>query len=162
MKGEIKRYVGEVVEGLVLFIREEYKLKKFEVETTVSFDNRRKYSWGGTNKSGQPFINIAVDYHACKMMFRHRKKISLFEYSDYEDHPIIGSVPTANWKLYIYRVVAHELAHCVELYPMSVKKRLRFHKKASLQDNPESGHGKLFQEIYVTLMNNWQQLQGSI
>lgn len=162
MKGLIKIYIENVVERLVLYIRIKYKLKKFNIVTRVSFDERRLYSWGGVNDKGKPFVNMAIDWKACKSAFQKGEEINLFEYEDYEHHPLIGSTPTENWKFYVYRLVCHELAHCIELYPMRKEKRLKFHTKQSIADTTKSGHGKLFQEIYIDLVqNNWNFEEGN-
>lgn len=162
MKGKIKRYIEHLVKKLIPYIRERYKIKNFDVSIRVSFDHRRTHSWGGV-ENGRPFVNLAIDYEACRNALLKGTEINLFEYEDYEHHPLIGSNPTGNWKFYIYRLTMHELAHCVELYPMRLEKRLKFHSKLSIADNRESGHGMLFQEIYIDLVkNNWNFESGCL
>jgi len=156
MKGRIRDYTEKQIDKLTSYIRRKYRLRKFEVQKFVSFDDRRLYSWGGIKDGGKPFINLAINYGMCKSACLKGEEIDLFEYEDYEHHPLIGAAPTKNWKFYIFRLVCHELAHCVELYPMRNEKRLKFHNKQSIKDSPNSGHGKLFQEIYIDLVkNNW-------
>lgn len=157
MKGVIRGYAIEEFEKLVRYVTVKYKLRKFHCTLSVSFDNRRMFCWGGRNNQGKPFVSLALDYDACKMADRDGVEIDMFEYEDYEHDPVIGKAPTLNWRYYVFRMVAHELAHAVELYPMRIEKRLKYHTKDSIRDKPKSEHGMMFQEIYVDLMqNNWQ------
>jgi hypothetical protein len=156
MKGVIRAYANEEFEKLVDYIRVKYKLRKFPCTLSVSFDNRRLFCWGGRNNQGKPFISLALDYESCKLASLKGAEIDLFEYEDYEHHPVIGKTPTTNWRYYVFRMVAHELAHTVEFHPMRIEKRLKYHTKASIKDLPKSEHGLMFQEIYVDLMHNWQ------
>lgn len=160
MKEKIRRYVKHLISKLVPYIRERYKIKNFEVASTISFDSRRVNSWGGVigNKG---YLSFAINRDAC--VDAKRDGVDMFEYADYKDHPYIGARCTNNWKFYIFRLVMHELAHCVELYPMRIEKRLKFHSKESILDNPPSEHGLLFQEIYIDLVeNHWNFEKGII
>jgi hypothetical protein len=121
----------------------------------VSFDKRRKYSYGGlyfVDNKWVPGINLAMSLHEL-----HAEVMHYIEYEHYATDCQIGSLFFITWKQYLDAMLCHELAHAVQ---HSVILRLNFTKaKSCLNDFrgdwQDDSHGELFQFILREFRMQW-------
>jgi len=129
--------------------------QSWQPKVRVSFDKRRKFSYGGlyfSNLGTSPGINLAFSDEIFEDTM-----ICCLEYEHYATDPEIGSLYFLNWKQYVDAVLCHELAHAVQ---HSVILRLKINVKLGVLQNfkgdwQDDNHGELFQFCLRQFRREW-------
>lgn len=134
----------------VAFIR--YFLDAHEFEPTLRMSWRKDLtSEGGLCRNRKPYIDIAMG-----LVYRFLEDESQL-YDEYEfiaDDLGIGDETVSSWKLYFAFLIAHELAHVVELSDYTGPKARKLFKRNRVMMTVRDGHGKLWESIYRVLRDS--------
>ncbi len=144
----LDKFVLTLAHRMIEYVRSEYNAPDFDVRIRCDYSTRRKCSWGGI-RNGKNFISLALNgYHLAS---HYNDPVTFNEYKNFAADPVIGTV-TAKWQKALAALIAHEMAHAVEL--------------GSIKQNAVSAHGltaigkhgSLWKEIYrkfrINFVNN--------
>ena len=111
---------------------------------------------GGYDDRGLPFVRISLNELSSIIGTN-----SLVEYEEY-DHissdPVIGNA-SVNWKQYLARLIAHEIAHTLALGKNNrVRNIVLSHIDVNVFDDIDDHHGKLWQELYRIICEEHVQI----
>jgi hypothetical protein len=152
----LKTYARMQATAMIVWARDCFGFQKsWQPKIAVSFDKRRKFSYGGlyfSNKGTSPGINLAFSEEIFGGAI-----ISCLEYEHYDTDPEIGSLYFLNWRQYVDAVLCHELAHAVQ---HSVILRLKVNVNRGVLrdfkgDWQDDDHGDLFQFCLRQFRREW-------
>lgn len=145
---EIAAYTRAVVTHMLPHIKQVHNMPNLAPRVLMSFKRHRTTSYGGLDGSGNPYISLVLRRYA--LVEPHTATMT--EYASYRADPVIGSVK-GSWKKAIAALVAHELAHVVQVLCAVSSRRCR-----SLGIDPseaDAGHGDFWKGIYRDLRVNF-------
>ena len=134
----LDQFVLNLSKQMIEFVRLEYNAPDFDVRIRCDYSPRRKCSWGGI-RGGKNFISLALSKY--QTAAQYNDPVTFNEYKHFAADPVIGTV-TADWQKALAALIAHEMAHAVELG--SIKQNA----VSAHGLNQVGKHGNLWKEIY--------------
>lgn len=154
---QVRDYAIYAIQKMLSWAQKNYELSDRINDPVIitSFDKKRMYSYGGwtQNRKGHwcPYINLSL-YDNIRF-----KPAMLEEYDWYKDDPVIGERWAKTWKYSVRTLVAHEVAHILEMAPIylfdedSKKRLIKRFGRSKLSDD----HSDTFQKIYRVLRRKY-------
>lgn len=137
MNKELEQEVIKFANKVIEFVRSTYD-SKFTCDVKVSWDSRRKTSWGGKNSAGKKYISIAIH------RYTYLDKVGDFwhfqEYKTVAQYRDTCEFYATNPLLVFKAIICHEVAHA---YIAHIYKN---RKTAGIRP-----HGPEWREIYAKL-----------
>lgn len=156
-KKQIREYTHHAVNQMLRWVQKHYKISDVIAEPViiVSFDKRRKYSYGGWAKArdGRWRPNFNFFFKKCVDFKPHFDN----EYDWFNDDPVIGKRWVPTWKYCVRLFAAHEVAHVVELahfYLRNPEEKDRLIKRFG-RSKFNDDHSGSFQKVYRVLRKKY-------
>lgn len=145
VRPKLDYFVLDLSRKMIDYIQSEYNALDFAVKIRCDYSTNRKCSWGGIRR-GKNFISLALNKYS--LASHYNDPMTFNEYPSFASDPIIGTI-SGNWQKALAALIAHEMAHAVELG--SIKQNA----VSAHGLNVRGKHGPLWKEIYRKLRINF-------
>lgn len=146
----VEQYAKSMAAKMEAYVQTQYNVPNFKLKVIVSYGERRRISRGGT-RGGEPFINLV-----CKRFAAAAEVGALMtetEYAHIRNDPVIGEMRDVSWEKALSGLVAHEVAHAVQFFPLTKRSAMEMLGVNELDGRNDilKKHNWFWQRIYADL-----------
>ena len=146
----VEQYARATAAKMESYVQSQYNVPDFKLKVIVSYGKRRRSSWGGM-RNGKPFINLVCKRFAAAS--EAGVMMTETEYAHIRNDPVIGEMKDVPWETALAGLIAHEIAHAVQFFPLT--KRSAMEKLGVKELDGHScilkNHNWFWQRIYADL-----------
>lgn len=145
---EYNAFAEAVSRKMMVFARERFSIP------ALDFDIRFNRKPTGNSRAVRVGDRYFISYAFMKLIGKPLEGFR--EYARFAHHPVIGSVKSDDWKVYVTVVAAHEVSHIIQFWLANNPNPLRQPTMRNIKGEAyfnelgyyEGGHGVFFQSIY--------------
>lgn len=150
IQATVEQYARATAAKMEAYVQSQYNVPDFKLKVIVSYGERRRISRGGT-RGGKPFINLV-----CKRFAAAAEAgvvMTETEYAHIRNDPVIGEMKDVPWETALAGLIAHEIAHAVQFFPLTKRSAMEKLgvKELDGRNSILEKHNWFWQRIYADL-----------
>lgn len=149
-RATVNTFALAVAAKMETYVQTQYNVPDFKLKVILSYGERRRISRGGS-RGGKPYINIVCKRFAASL--DAGELTDFHEYNHISNDPVIGNLKGVSWETALTALIAHEVAHAVQFFPLTKRSAMDMLGVDSLDGRNSilEKHNWFWQRIYADL-----------